>query len=130
MKTKQSTVKIQLKNQSTIELSLQSITIENEGFDANLLMTQKETAFLLEKKHSYNITTINLTQVTPYVILQFDENKEFTGATFSLNEMRSPFYIKALAEYFLLLPYPLQFHLDEIAGFEINTINQPVHQEL
>jgi len=130
MKSKQSTVEIQLKNQSTIELSLLSISIENEGFDANLLLNQKHKHFLLEKNHDAITTTINLSKLTPYVVLQFNENKEFTGATFSLNTMQSPFSIKALAAYFLVLPYPLEFHLEEIEEFEINSINEAGHQEL
>jgi len=130
MKLKQSTVEIQLKNQTTVELSLLSLSIENEGFDANLLLKQKHNHFLLEKNHDAITTTINLSKLSPYVVMHFNENKKFTGATFSLNTLQSPFSIKALAAYFLLLPYPLEFHLEEIAGFEINSINQAVQQEL
>jgi hypothetical protein len=114
MKTSLSKVEIRLKNQTIIELNAQSITMENEGFDANLLQNSVQKLFFLKKNHNSITTTINLTQVTPYVILQFNENNEFTGATFSLNEMLSPFSIKALAEYFLVLPYPLAFALQEV----------------
>lgn len=114
MKTSLSSVEIQLKNQTTIALNAQYHVLEQEGFDTNLLMNQNDIPFLLEKKHKSIITTINLTRVTPYVILQFNENKEFTGATFSLNIVQSPFEIKAMAEYFLLLPYPLAFALQEV----------------
>jgi hypothetical protein len=114
MKTAQSKVEIQLKNQSTIALNVQYFVMEQEGFDAKLLMNQNKTAFLFEKNHQSIITTINLTKVTPYVILQFNEHKEFTGATFSLNTGQSPFEIKAMAEHFLLLPYPLAFDLQEV----------------
>ncbi len=130
MKKQHSKVTIHLKNQSTIILNLQSISIESEGFDANLLLNKEDKYFLLEKNHQVITTTINLTKVTPYILLQFNNKKEFTGATFSLNTQQSPFSIKALAEYFLLIPYPLHFLLEEIAGFEIISINQPVHQEL
>ena len=114
MKTNKTTVEMLLKNQSTIELKAQYHVFQQNGFDANKLMNQKETAFLLEKKHASTITTINLTLVTPYVILQFNKNKEFTGATFSLNTVQSPFEIKAEADYFLLAPYPLDFVLQDV----------------
>ena len=130
MKKQHFKVTIHLKNQSTIILNLQSISIESEGFDANLLLNKEDKCFLLEKNHQAITTTLNLTKVTPYILLQFNSKKEFTGATFSLNTQQSPFSIKALAEYFLLIPYPLHFLLEEIAGFEIISINQPVHQEL
>jgi len=114
MKKQHSKVAIHLKNQSTVNLNLQSISIESEGFDANLLLNKEDKCFLLEKKHRAITTTINLTKVTPYVLLQFDNKKEFTGATFSLNIQQSPFSIKSLAEYFLLIPYPLPFGLQEV----------------
>lgn len=114
MRTNHTTVEMLLKNQSTIALNAQYQVLEQNGFDANKLMNQKETAFLFEKKHASTITTINLTLVTPYVILQFDENKKFTGATFSLNKGQGPFEIKAEADYFLLVPYPFQFVLQDV----------------
>lgn len=114
MKSKQTAVKIHLKNLITVEINLHSITIENEGFDANFLQNYKENNFLLEKNHKAITTTINLSKLTPYVLLQFNENKQFTGATFSLNEIHSSFSIKALAECFLVLPYPLTFTLDDV----------------
>jgi hypothetical protein len=123
MKSKHTVVKIHLKNLTTAELNLQPITIENEGFYANLLQNRIDKNFLLEKNHNSITSTINLSQLAPYVILQFNENKKFTGATFSLNETHSPFSIKALAEYFLLVPYPLKFNLNEIARFDYKKIN-------
>jgi hypothetical protein len=114
MKKQHSKVAIHLKNQSTVNLNLQLIFIESEGFDANLLMNNEDNCFLLKKKHQSITTTINLTKITPYVLLQFNKNKEFTGATFSLNEFQSPFSLKAIAEYFLLLPYPLAFALQDL----------------
>lgn len=104
MKTIKSKVEIQLKNQTTITVKAQYFLIKQEGFDANLLMNQKERIFLLKKSHKSCITTINLTQLTPYLILQFNLDKEFTGATYSLNAVHTPFSLKAVANYFLLLP--------------------------
>lgn len=114
MKTSLSKVEIQLINQTTITLKAQYFLIKQEGFDANLLMNLKERIFLLKKSHKSCITTINLTQLTPYVILQFNIDKEFTGASFSLNALHTPFSLKAMADYFLLLPYPLAFKLQEV----------------
>lgn len=131
MKTNLSKVEILLKNQNTITLDAQQLVLEQECFDANLLMTQKETAFLLEKKHESIITTIHLTRVTPYVILQFNENKEFTGATFSLNTVQSPFEIKAMAAHFLLLAYPLEFALKDVKNISYGeNQSHPINETL
>jgi hypothetical protein len=46
--------------------------------------------------------------------LQFNLDKKFTGTSFSLNELHTPFSLKAMADYFLLLPYPLAFKLQEV----------------
>lgn len=131
MKTNLSKVEILLKNQDKITLNAKYCVLEQQGFDANLLMGQKETAFLLEKKHESIITTINLTRVTPYAILQFSENKEFTGATFSLNTLQSPFEIKAMATLFLLLPYPLEFALKDVKSISYGeNQSHPINETL
>ena len=63
------------KNQTAINAKVQSIVIAQEGFDANLLMNQKGTVFLLQKQHKNINTTISLTTVTPNFLLQFDKER-------------------------------------------------------
>lgn len=68
----------------------------------------------LELNHSKLNTLLELTRVSPIVILSFDDLLKFSSATFSLNSTDSLYCITTQSKRFLLLPYPITFNLGQV----------------
>lgn len=75
----------------------------------------------LELSHSKLNTLLELTRVSPIVILSFDDSLKFSSATFSLNSSDSPYCITTQSKRFLLLPYPIAFDLDKVLSLTLNS---------
>jgi hypothetical protein len=69
----------------------------------------------LEIEHQQINTLLELSKVSPFVLLYFDDNLQFTGAAYSLNGFESPFGISTQAKKILLLHYPISFQLEEVS---------------
>jgi hypothetical protein len=69
----------------------------------------------LEIEHQKINTVLELSNVSPFVLLYFDEALQFTGAAYSLNGSDSSFGVGTLHKKILLLHYPIDFPLEEVA---------------
>jgi hypothetical protein len=73
----------------------------------------------LELSHSKLNTLLELTRVSPIVILSFDDSFKFSSATFSLNPSDSTYCVTTQSKRFLLLPYPIAFHLEQVLSLTL-----------
>jgi hypothetical protein len=70
-------------------------------------------------EHQQINTLLELSKVSPFVLLYFDDKLQFTGATYSLNGYDSPFGISTMCKNILLLNYPISFQLEEVASLTL-----------
>jgi hypothetical protein len=75
----------------------------------------------LEIEHQQINTLLELSKVAPFVLLYFDEELLCIGVAFSLNGLQSPFGISTQAKKILLLHYPTDFVLEEVAKLTFNS---------
>jgi hypothetical protein len=107
-------LQITLKDQAVIQLEA---TVKKTT-DTFLKVHELQDGILplyLEIEHYQINTLLELSKVTPYVLLYFGDELQFIGATFSLNGSQSPFGISTQAKKILLLHSPISFTLEEVA---------------
>lgn len=103
------------KNNTHDTLKVNTIMITEPWFNASDIVKNNDDIFLLDIDHAYINTTINLTNVVPYVICNFNkETGEFKSVNYSLNQIRSPFFIQTQNKIILLIPMGLKLNLDKI----------------
>lgn len=74
---------------------------------------------LLEINHQQVNTLLELSKVSPFVLLYFDDSLNFTGASFSLNGFENPFGISTQSKKVLLLHFPISFQLEDVLCLNI-----------
>ena len=93
----------------------------NSGFiDVKSLIKADGKALLLRFSIDKMNTQLVLTDVSPYVLLYFDEFLQFTGASYSNNSGGDSFVIQTQYKTILLIKLPLYFDLNEIIQLEYN----------
>ena len=107
-------LQITLKDQATIQLQA-TVKETTDTFLKVHELQEGITPLYLEIEHKQVNTLLELSKVSPFVLLYFDENLDFTGAAFSLNGSESPFGISTQAKKILLLHYPIAFQLENVA---------------
>lgn len=107
----ETTIKIKLANNEIVAVDAQLQFLKSELFAPALENVEQ---YLLIKDHRHLNTIVHLTKLTPFVILQFDAQGKFSGATYSLDPNNSPFTFYSTASYFLLLHFPISFLLHEV----------------
>lgn len=78
------------------------------------------TPLFIRIEHQQINTLLELSKVSPFVLLYFDDKLQFTGAAYSLNGFDSPFGISTMYKNILLLHYPIDFQLEEVASITLN----------
>jgi len=63
-----------------------------------------------------------LSEFKDCVVLQFGEDRYFTGATYCQNRNTGAFMIQSQAQFIVLMPLPLPFPLEETEEFMIKEI--------
>ena len=106
-------LQITLKDQATIEL-LVTVKKTTDTFLKVHELQDGISPLYLEIEHQQINTLLELSKVSPFVLLYFDEELLFIGAAFSLNGSQSPFGISTQAKKILLLHYPTDFVLEEV----------------
>lgn len=79
------------------------------------------TPLFLEIEHTQLNTLLELTKVTPYTLLYFEENLIIKGAAFSLNGSQSSFSINTQAKKILFLHYPIDFKPEDVTHLNIDS---------
>jgi hypothetical protein len=107
-------LQITLKDQATIQLEAMVKKTTDTFLKVHELLDGKSPLFL-EIEHQQINTLLELSKVSPFVLLYFSDDLQFTGAAFSLNGSQSPFGVSTQAKKILLLHYPITFTLEEVA---------------
>ncbi|MFC5191883.1 hypothetical protein ACFPIK_08895 [Algoriphagus aquatilis] len=72
---------------------------------------------LIQVNHEVLNSQLDLTGITSYVILQFDKDDSFTGASLSLGNTLGSFSLISQARSYLILPFDSTFPLASLEGF-------------
>jgi hypothetical protein len=78
-----------------------------------------ENVILFRINNSLTTSLLNLTNVSPYVILSFDENLEFKGASYIMNSSKGNYSIGTQYKTLLFLRLPNQIKISQITNLKI-----------
>jgi len=95
------------------------IEIESSFINLKDYLKEGSEPTLIELKNQ-NVSHLNLSNVTPYVLIYFDDSKTFIGATHSVNTAQGDFSINCYNKYVLLMKIPYNINLSELHSLEIN----------
>ena len=119
-------------NTSYISLTLFFRTIPAKRYQFRAWISTETTLVvqenLLENHHGLCIqlqhdqlnTQLDLGGVSPVVVLQFDEDQQFTGASLSLGTASGSFGLVTQSKRLLILPFDKDFPIGQISHFEHN----------
>lgn len=109
----QKLLQIRLKDQNQITFEALVKTTSDTFIKVHELQ-EELSPLLLEINHHQLNTLLELSKVSPFVLLYFDDSLLFTGASFSLNEFKSTFGISTQSKKVLLLHFPISFQLEDV----------------
>ena len=84
--------------------------------------TEFDLPLLIEVEHQGLTTLLDLSGFNDCVVLQFGEDRYFTGATYCQNRNTGSFMIQSQARFMLLMPIPLPYPLEETEEIMIKPI--------
>jgi len=108
------TFQITLKNQTLLKIEV-TVKKTNDTFVKVYDLQEASSPLFLEIEHQQINTVLELSKVSPFVLLYFDEELQFTGAAFSINDSNGSFGVSTLFKKILLLHYPISFPLEEVS---------------
>lgn len=91
-----------------------SFTLKTSFIDMQKYLRDNEEEILIVNESESNNTIIDLTNITPYIILFFDDLLRFTGATYSLQNGNGVFRISTPFKYYLFVRHPHEINLEEV----------------
>jgi hypothetical protein len=107
-------LQITLKDQATIQLEA-TVKKTTDTFLKVYELQDGVSPLFLEIEHQQISTLLELSKVSPFVLLYFSDGQQFIGAAFSLNSSQSSFSISTQAKKILLLQFPTDFPLEDVA---------------
>lgn len=90
------------------------VDLNSDFVDVKSYLKGNKKALLLRLSHSKINTQLILTDVTPYVLLYFDEFLAFKGASYSIKNGENSFVIQTQYKTILLVQNPLNFELNTV----------------
>ncbi len=90
------------------------IKIDSSFVDMGQYLNENKLGALILFEHHQLITTLHLTEVCPYVILCFDADLIFKGASYSLKSGTGPFTLQTQYKTILFLRLPHTLKLNTI----------------
>ena len=127
------TVLIMNKNQTlpTQSISLYFRSLGSQDYHVSLLTTSDSNLVLdapddpfkglhIRITHEQLNTQLDLGSVAPAVVLQFDEQGVFTGASLSLGTTTGSFGLVTQSKRLLILPFDATFPIGQLTHFELN----------
>jgi hypothetical protein len=84
-----------------ISSSIQSHQIKNRTVEVSKLLPEAIVPIGIECSHDQITKLLDFTGVTPYEIWYFDDEKQFTGKTFSFQKGRGTFRVETQARFIL-----------------------------
>ena len=91
--------------------------------DSSLVVKAEEAPFrgvFIHVTHEQLNTQLDLGGVAPSVVLQFDEQQQFTGASLSLGTTAGSFGLVTQSKHLLILPFDTEFPIGQLTHFELN----------
>ena len=91
--------------------------------DTSLVVKAEEAPFqgvFIQVTHEQLNTQLDLGSVAPAVVLQFDEQGVFTGASLSLGTTTGSFGLVTQSKQLLILPFDSTFPIGQLTHFELN----------
>ena len=91
--------------------------------DTSLVVKALEAPFqgvFIQVTHEQLNTQLDLGGIAPAVILQFDEQGVFTGASLSLGTAAGSFGLVTQSKRLLILPFDAEFPIGQLTHFELN----------
>jgi hypothetical protein len=99
-------------------LPVQTIDVQHTSIRVLEFLPEKES-LLIRFTHSLLNAQLDLRGVSPYVILHFDRDNRFVGASLSLNAAQGSFGIITQGAQALVLPFDQSLSLHSISHFEL-----------
>ena len=90
--------------------------------DTSLVVKAQEAPFqgvFIQVTHDQLITQLDLGSIAPAVILQFDEQGRFTGASLSLGTTTGSFGLVTQSKRLLILPFDAAFPISQLTHFKL-----------
>ena len=91
-----------------------SFTLDTPFIDMKKYLRDNEEEILIVNENTSKNTLIDLTHITPYIILFFDDLLRYTGSTYSLHNGNAPFRITTPFKYYLFVRHPHEINLEEV----------------
>ncbi|MBC7557280.1 MAG: hypothetical protein H7195_10005, partial [Chryseobacterium sp.] len=93
----------------TFTLPANIVSVEQTVVLVQALIQNRPKTIFIEIKHSQLNTLLELTDIAPYELWYFNEKKEFTGKSFSLQNGNASFQIQTQARFIALVPYGINY---------------------
>jgi hypothetical protein len=111
-------LQITLKDQATIQLQA-TVKTTTDTFIKVYELQEGTTPLLLNIQHPQVNSLLELSKVAPFVLLYFDDDNAFSGASYSLNGFKNQFGISVQAKKLLVLPFPIAIKLEDVLSLTI-----------
>ena len=100
---------------SSQEVPINSIIKLDSSFvDMGNYLNENQLGVLMQLQHHQEITLLNLTNVSPYILLFFDADLVFKGASYSIKSSPGSFSIQTQSKNILFLRLPHTLRLNQI----------------
>ena len=112
-------IQITLKDQTQIQFEAKVQTSSDTCIKVHELKDGTSPLFLEINHHHIN-TLLELSEMSPFLLLYFNEKFDFTGASYSINNENGSFGINTQAKKILFLNHPINFKLEEVLSIANN----------
>jgi len=113
--TKETSIELILKDNTTVTLTAVDLIETNRvGLDMTAILNVKQNVCLLKIRHSKTNTLLDLTHVSPYALLFFNEKLEFCGASYRLNKLGTCYMLQTAYKTILFVKHPHNLKLNTL----------------
>jgi hypothetical protein len=95
------------------------ITLDSAFVDMKTYLNNNQLGVLLQLQHNQPTTTLHLTDITPYVLLYFDEASNYKGAANSIKSGTGSFTIQTPYKTILFVRLPHDLKLNTMINLRI-----------
>lgn len=95
------------------------ITIDSSFVDMSYYLNKDDFGALIKLEHHQMITSLNLTEVSPYLLLFFDDDLFFKGASYSIKNGNGNSTLQTQYKNILFLRLPHNIELNQINNLHI-----------
>ena len=104
---------------SSQEVTINSIiTLDSSFVEMANYLNKDKLGVLIQFEHNQTTTILNLTHVSPYVLLFFDAELYFKGASYSIKGSAGSFTIQTQYKHILFLRVPHSLQLSSIINLK------------